>query len=138
MTAILAGAMLLSPLVDPVLLSFDIRQLPAVVTIYDPALGGINCGDGCETIATGLLMPEHYETIAACDVSLLGAWVTFPGIGEFRCMDTGGMIRPMWSDYYQRTILYFDILYPLVDEDPPEWNYALIENWEVSWAGGKG
>jgi hypothetical protein len=115
----------------------DIYSLPAVITIYDPELcyhgQPINCDGDPTTISTGPMLQEYYKTYMACDISLLGAYIRFPGIGEFRCMDTGSMIRPMWSDHFQQYVLYFDVLWPLTEEDPPPWNYYYLPEWSVSW-----
>jgi hypothetical protein len=104
-------------------------ELPAVMTWYDPSIGGINCDDDCNHVADGTLITEDlYGQIAACDRRLLGHNVTIEGVGTFRCRDTGGMIRPMWSQYYQRWVLYFDIML----HESPEYNYWLFEEWSAN------
>ena len=108
-------------------------ELPAVVTWYDPSLcaypeGKINCDSDPTHVADGTLITEDlYGEIAACDRRLLGRDVTIGNIGTFRCRDTGGMIKPMWSRYYERWVLYFDIML----HENPYYNYWLFEEWGV-------
>lgn len=103
---------------------------PAIVTVYDPALGGINCDEDCTTIATGPFEEWMYKNYAACDVSLLGHYVSFGVLGfSARCMDTGGEVHAMWSLRDQQCVLPFDILWPLVEEPAPYWNWWFIEDW---------
>jgi hypothetical protein len=104
------------------------------MSVYDPALGGINCDDDCTTIATGKLEPEMYEVVAACHPLLLTARVNVPGVGTFHCLDTGTAIIVRWNSYYQRRVLWFDVLYNLVDQPPPDWAYWAIEDWTITWA----
>ena len=104
------------------------QDLPAVVTWYDPARGGINCNEDCTTVADGTKVTEElYGVTAACDQRLLGRIIKIGSIGEFRCRDTGGMIKPTWSKHYQRWVLYFDIML----HENPEWNYWLFEDWRI-------
>lgn len=105
---------------------------PAIVTVYDPALGGVNCDEDCSTLATGPLEGFMYTQYAACDESLLGWYVSFPMLGmQVRCMDTGGAIKAFWSPRDGQCVLPFDVLWPLTEEDPPYWNWWYIETWEV-------
>jgi hypothetical protein len=116
-----------------------VLSLPAVTTVYDPALGDINCDADCTTVATGLLEDWMYESAGACDRDLLGATVHFPAINlSIKCVDRGGMIRPMYSEHYGQTVLYFDVLWHLEKIDgaiagSPEWNYWLLNDWYVTW-----
>lgn len=120
-----------------------LSDIPAVVTVYDPDLcyhgEPINCDGDPTTVATGLVEPWMYESAGACERSLLGATVHFPGINlSMKCVDTGGMIRVMWSKYYQRDVLYFDFVWHLEKEDDgtisgvPRWNYWLLEDWYIT------
>ena len=108
----------------------SLTSYPAVVMAYDPGLGGINCDGDCTTIATGLLEPEMYGTIAACHPSLLYKRVHIPTIGVFDCLDTGGAIGVDWNKHFERDVIYFDILYDL-GKDRPEWAGTLITEWEI-------
>ena len=108
----------------------DLIDYPAVITFYDPSLGGINCDDDCTTVATGKLEPSMYGTAGACHKDLLGRTIVFHAIDlEMKCVDTGGMIDVAYSKYYSREVLYFDILWDA--DNPPEWNYWLLEKWSV-------
>lgn len=112
-----------------------IHELPVVMVWYDPSLcsepgGEINCDGDPDHVADGTRIDDsYYGSVAACDPSLLGSWIWIEGIGEFKCRDTGGMIRPMYSEHYERWVLFVDIM---LHENPP-WNYSLIENWNVRW-----
>lgn len=114
-------------------------SLPAVLTVYDPRLGGINCDADCGYFASGIPVgSEWYGVAAACDAALLGRSVSFPALSlTVECVDTGGMIQPAYSDYYGRQVLYFDVMWPLEKVNgqvigAPAWNYLLLESWEVS------
>jgi hypothetical protein len=112
---------------------YQLPQFPVIVSVYDPALGGINCDSSCDTIATGQLEPWMYGGIAACDLRLLRATITIPGIGSYRCLDTGGAIGLRWSAAYQRYVVVFDVLYDLVGQEAPAWTYSLVSGWSISW-----
>ena len=99
-------------------------ELPAILSVYDPLQcdkpgGEINCDSDPAHFATGIdVGPEWYGRAAACDPRLLGAVVTFEGIGSFMCIDTGAAIGERWSEYYQRPVMVFDLMVNL-DEPPP-------------------
>ena len=128
-TILLVLSLLLSfPIEPPV--EKKLTDYPAVITFYDPALGGINCDDDCSTVATGLLTDDMYFTSGACHKDLLGRTVYFHAIDfEMECVDTGGMITVLYSKYYKQDVLYFDVLWDA--NNPPEWNYWLLEKWSV-------
>ncbi|MHC4560627.1 MAG: hypothetical protein ACYS80_25385 [Planctomycetota bacterium] len=97
----------------------ELEDYPAVVTYYEPLNGGHNCDDDCSTMSTGVIEEWMYGEYMACHVDLLGAYVTFEGIGTWRCMDTGGMITILWSPHYGEYVLFFDALL----HETPEWNF---------------
>jgi len=102
-------------------------QLPALITYYNPALGGINCDHDCTTVADGSIVTDaSYGAWAACDASLLGVVVMLGGVGRVECRDTGGMVRPFWSDYWRAWVLPFDLL----AKEKPINNYGLVA-WRV-------
>ena len=108
----------------------ELTDYPAVITFYDPSEGGINCDDNCNTVATGPLTPDMYFTSGACHVDLLGRTIVFDDIDfEMKCVDTGGLIDVAYSKYYNREVLYFDVMWDA--DNPPEWNYWLLKNWSV-------
>ena len=120
-------------------LPVDWRSLPAIVSVYDPALcltgdpaHAINCDDDPGHFATGIAVgPEWYNVAAACDPRLLGHVVTFPAIGiTAECVDTGGAIGERWSLYYGRRVVVFDVMVDLT-EPAPEWSYWLLDDWIV-------
>jgi len=73
-----------------------------------------------------------YFTSGACHPDLLGATIHFPAI-EFSmdCVDTGGMIGVDYNEYYDRDVLYFDVMWD--SNNPPPWLYWLLDNWEIEW-----
>lgn len=108
-----------------------IETLPILVTWYDPALGGINCGGGCDTLADGTKWNgSHYYTTAACLVEWRGGVVVF-GDYSLTCRDTGGAIKRSWNEHYQRWVVHVDILAPA--DNPPACNYCLYYDWELLW-----
>lgn len=109
-----------------------LTSYPALMVIYDPALGGINCDEDCSTVATGPLTEDMYFTSGACHPDLLGLTVYFPAIDfEMKCVDTGGMITVRYSDYYEQDVLYFDAMWDYFGEWP-YWNYWLLD-WEIEY-----
>jgi hypothetical protein len=106
---------------------------PAKLSVYDPALGGVNCNGDCTTIATGLFDDSMYKEVAACPAELLGATITFPMMPwlEFQCLDTGPAIKARY--YGNQCVTFFDVVWPLATEDPPNWVWWEISNWSVSW-----
>lgn len=88
------------------------------MSVYDPELGGINCGADCSTVATGPLEDWMYETAGACPAPLLGSTVHFPDIDfSMQCVDRGTAIQAAWSDRDNQCVVYFDALWHLPDED---------------------
>ena len=107
-----------------------LTDFPAVIMAHDPGLGGINCDGDCTTIATGLLEPEMYGTVAACHPDLLYKRVNIPTIGVFDCLDTGGAIGVDYNKHFERDVIYFDVLYDL-EKDTPSWAGMLITKWKI-------
>jgi len=111
----------------------DWFDLPAIVSVYDPSIGGVNCDDDCSVTADGTkIAPNLYGTVAACDPRLLGSTVTFPGIGSFRCIDTGSAIGERWSKYFDRRVVVFDLMVDL-SAGVPNWSYSLWFDWSIDW-----
>ena len=112
---------------------------PAIMSVYDPALGGRNCDGDCTTVATGLLEDWMYEKAGACPMELLGATVYIPGIDHsIQCVDTGGAIKAGWSERDNQCVVYFDTLWHLEREGvtitgAPYWTWWFIEDWSVAW-----
>ena len=108
-----------------------LHTYPAVMVIYDPSLGGINCDGDCTTVATGLLTEDMWFTSGACHPDLLGLTVYFPAIDfEMKCVDNGGLITKAYNEYYQRDVVYFDVMWDA--SSPPEWLYWLLD-WEIKY-----
>lgn len=92
-----------------------LADLPILTTWYDPELGGINCADPCDQYANGeIVIESHYfgneNQTAACIPEWLGRSVTIPGLGTFKCRDTGGAIVVAYNKYYKRMVIHVDIL----------------------------
>lgn len=109
----------------------ELDEYPAVLTYYEPLNGGRNCDDNCATMATGVIEEWMYGQYMACHIDLLGAYVTFDGVGTFRCMDTGSLITTKWSPHYGEKVLYFDALL----HETPEWNFWRWPpgSWRITW-----
>lgn len=125
---------LLRPIDDPPWAP-PLNSFPAVVTFYAPERGGRNCDGDCSNTATGDIEEWQYGYYMACHQDLLGHYVTFEGIGTWRCMDNGDDVTILWSPHYGRFVLFFDAL---LYEEPP-WNFALwesqywcITDWDIS------
>lgn len=103
-----------------------ITDLLALVTFYNPELGGINCDEDCSTFADLTAVDdEDYGHYAACPAELFGRSIEL--LGEIRyCGDTGGDIRVKYSSYYQAWVVQVDLL----EKDHFWCNYCLVE-WEV-------
>lgn len=97
----------------------ELDEYSAVLTYYEPLNGGRNCDDDCSTMSTGVIEEWMYGQYMACHVDLLGYYVTFEGLGTWRCMDTGDLITVKWSPHYGEKVLYFDALL----HETPEWNF---------------
>ena len=114
-------------------------DVPAILHVYDPALGGINCDGDCGTVATGPLTVDMYKRSGACPAQLLGSNIYFDDIDvSMECVDNGGAIKPAWSERDNMCVVFFDMLWPLevVDErivGAPEWNHWWLPNWRVTW-----
>ena len=105
---------------------------PALLVVYDPRLGGINCDNDCSTVALGRLTDDMWFTSGACHPDLLGLTIYFPAIDfEMRCVDTGSMVTIAYNEHYQSMVVYFDVLWD--SYNPPEWNYWLLEDWELNY-----
>lgn len=106
-----------------------ITSYPAVMVIYDPTEGGINCDGDCSTVAMGVLEDHMWYTSGACHPELYGRTVYFPAIDfEMHCVDQGGLITVAYNKYYDEEVVYFDVLWD--SDNPPEWLYWKLE-WEV-------
>jgi len=113
-----------------------LTDYPALMVMYDPVLctdgtpgGEINCDDDPTTVATGPLTQDMYFVSGACHPDLLGATVHFPYIDfSMKCVDTGGAIIIRYNDWYQREVLYFDVLWDYYGEWP-YWLHWLLDDW---------
>ena len=68
-------------------------DLPIKISMYDPALAGINCDSDCSTMASGQKVVDWYGKSLACP-SEFPLWTEFyiEGIGTRICLDRGGAI----------------------------------------------
>ena len=132
---------LTQPYVDPFKKACPGLVYPAIMSVYDPGLGGWNCDDDCTTVSTGLLENWMYETAGACPMELLGATINFPAIDHaLQCVDTGPAIKAGWSERDNQCVVYFDTLWHLEKEGEvilgaPYWAWWYLEDWEINWNG---
>ncbi len=133
MSLLLAVPLIIFPTLCP---GFD---YPAVLSVYDPDLGGVNCDDDCSTVATGPVEDWMYGAAGACPAWFLGATIHFPDVGHsMKCVDTGPAIRSAWSPRDQECVVYFDAMWHLGRDGKkitgaPYWAFYWLENWEVQW-----
>ena len=106
-----------------------VTDYPAVMVIYIPERGGINCDGDCSTVAMGPLTQDMYFNAGACHPDLYGRTVYFPAINfTMRCVDNGELVTLAYNEYYDTEVVYFEVLWD--ESDPPEWLYWLLE-WEI-------
>lgn len=95
---------------------------PLKISWYDPQLGGINCMEPCDQMATGVKVTEdRYGRTAACIREWTGRTVVIEGLGEFECLDRGGAIIE------HEGYIWIDLLLhePLVPFGTLEYNWYL-------------
>ncbi len=106
-----------------------VTDYPAVMVIYIPERGGINCDGDCTTVAMGPLTKDMYFNSGACHPDLYGRTVYFPAIDfTMDCVDNGELVTLAYNEYYDREVVYFDVLWD--ESEPPEWLYWLLE-WKI-------
>jgi len=89
-------------------------EKPLKISWYDPDLGGINCMEPCDQMATGVKVTEaRYGRTAACIPEWTAARrvVVIPGLGRFECLDTGGAIKEH-GDYIWIDLLLHEPMVP--------------------------
>lgn len=120
-------------------------ELPLFLSVYDPALcaaAPINC-DGDADFGTGIPFGEEwYEVGVACPVDWVWSVVTVPGIGEWRCIDTGGRIEPHFREVWLfepgdvrkvwMWVVVVDVVYPQGVEGWPWWALQVYSDWSRS------
>lgn len=133
----IVSAMLVSTMLWPInFCPTPAQQYPAIMSVYDPALGGINCDGDCSTVAMGKLHDEMYGVAGACPIELYGATVHFDYLNrDFHCVDTGPAIKTTYLPG-QGCASYFDVLWPLTDEPAPDWAMWWFSKWHVEEWGG--
>lgn len=111
------------------------------MSVYDPALGGINCNGDCTTVAMGHFHEDMYKVAGACHPALYGATVQFynpleePAYWEFHCVDNMGVDALVYYPWRLDCMPWFDVLWPLTEEEPPYWLHWHL-SWEVvEWGG---
>lgn len=111
---------------------FILEPPPVLLTVYDPALGGINCGQSCHVLADGHHWDQSdYESVAACPSWMVYTgetkmWIDANGM-SLACRDTGSMVRIAWNSHYESYVIHIDVMYPVAELGYPEWNYMLID-----------
>lgn len=111
------------------------------MSVYDPALGGINCDDDCTTVSMGYFHPDMYKVAGACHPALYGATVRFYNpleeeqYWEFHCVDNMGVDALVYYPWNRTCMPWFDVLWPLTEETAPYWTLWNF-SWEVvEWGG---
>lgn len=118
------------------------NELPLFLSVYDPALCDTvptNC-DGDPDFGTGILFDEvWYEAGVACPIDWVWSVVHVPGIGEWRCIDTGGRIEPQFREVWVfepgnvhkewKWVITVDVVYPHHREGWPWWSLQSYSDW---------
>ncbi len=115
-----------------------LHNLPVLITYYDTSLCyddagnvvvNINCNEDPGHFADATdVTADSYGRVAACVPQWLGAIIEIPGVGSWRCRDTGGDIRVAWNRWHGRWVIHVDLLM----HDPPPFNYWLFSEWRLS------
>ena len=131
MTALILGALLLSPHVDPP------PPLPLLVNPYYPPAGGINCMEPCTHFGNGVEIQDwHYGNRMACNPVNIGCefriWNDHGSIGPLWCVESGGaLLEPQIHD--GQLVQFVGILHDLSGDEPlPWWNHMVTDTWEVT------
>lgn len=118
-----------------------LSSYPGFVVLYDPALADLgeqwshNCQEPCDITANGGNVADGYGHWAACHPDLMGQRVRLTDeagreIGVFKCMDTGGaLLEPVYHKAAGREVIYFDLLWPLTNEDGD----GIIDRGQLPW-----
>jgi len=111
----------------------DPTTLPALVSFYVPADGGINCDGDCSVL--GDMTPvNECENCAACPLGMYWSWINLAG-HEYQCRDHGSAVTVRYGERYTadgfrtKWFIIFDVL--AVDGIEPPNAYELVE-WSVS------
>lgn len=107
------------------------------LTVYDWALGGINCDSDCGHTALVPTGPELYGWTAACPVAWLGhittTVVTIWG-GEYWCIDTfGHPDNRKLTEVNGRRVYRIDLAYQPAAEHPWNQELVLFGDWSKEW-----
>ncbi len=109
-------------------------RLMSRISVYDPVLGGINCDDNCATVAMGEWYTDMYKVSGACPPELYGATLYLPDLDkEFHCIDTGPAVVAV--HYPGQLVSWLDVMWPLTEEDPPDYLGLWFEYEVAEWGG---
>ena len=112
------------------------RQPPGLfITVYDWALGGINCDDDCSNTALTTTGPELYGWTAACPSAWLGhistTVVTIWG-QEYWCIDAfGHPDNRVLTEVDGRSVYRIDIAYRPAAAHPWNHEYVPAGDWTI-------
>ena len=127
-----AFALLVSSAISQVTQPPPVSEMPLFLSWYDPELckpenGGvmINCDSDPTRMAGGTAVTaDMYGYAAACPAEWFDRVIMIPGVGERRCLDTGGAIKVTYRRTYTSNgfvwgwCVYVDILHQ--HETPPD------------------
>lgn len=135
MVALLISIMALlspaEPLPDPACDGNPV-DYPAVVSVYDPELGGVNCDDDCSTVAMGPFDEDMYGAAGACDPDLYGDVIYFPSLAvKMHCVDNGTNIRTLYDERIDACVSVFDLAWPLHEDPSPEFAMWVVQDWYI-------
>lgn len=112
-----------------------LREMPLLITWYDPALRGWNCDDDCSHLSLVPMSDSLYGVAAACPLELLGyietAVIYHPEIGTRYCLDTGGAVVVEYGLFGGRW--QWVVRLDLLESEPHPLNYYLLTGWGYEW-----
>lgn len=132
------------PACPPELVERPVNSLPILTVAYDPlhinldpsgcnmVMGEYDCGYFANM---EIVTPERYGNTAACIPQWINSTVTIPGVGEWKCRDTGSLVQISWNKYYEQWVVYLDVMHDLEYDPDPWFNYHLWSNWSVEYKG---
>lgn len=114
----------------------SIRELPLLVTWYNPAMGGLNCDGDCSHLSLAPMHPAFYGRAAACPAEFVGldftAVVSHPAIGERACLDRGGAVVVEYRYVPGVGWLWLAVV-DLLEHGPHPTNWQLLYGWRMEW-----
>lgn len=112
-----------------------VGEMPILAVAYDPLHAWLDpsaCDYECEHFANNeLVTAEHYDNTAACILDWHTLTISVPELGEFVCRDTGALVQIAYNEYYDKWVIYLDVMHDLEADPDPWFNYRLFYGWQT-------